>query len=102
MGLHVIFCMHMHRAVSFDPPSEELLEALTVLARYVTAVENPRGRDLPFTPAQPGSAAWLPLSPVQPAASMQVSCMSLKPALPNCMEPKNRSLFLLLVWRMHA
>ncbi len=58
--------------MSFDPPSEELIEALTVLARYVTAVEDPRAIDMPFRPAQSGSAAWLPLSPVQAAMPLQV------------------------------
>jgi len=58
--------------VSFDPPSEDLVEALVVLARYITSVEVPGSKDAPFKMAQAGTAAWLPLSPVQPVAHMQV------------------------------
>ncbi|BDA48624.1 hypothetical protein COCOBI_12-3050 [Coccomyxa sp. Obi] len=60
------------RAVSFDLLSEDLVEALVVLARYITAVEVPGSKDAPFRLAQAGGSAWLPLSPVQPIVSMQV------------------------------
>ncbi|KAK9917041.1 hypothetical protein WJX75_000269 [Coccomyxa subellipsoidea] len=64
------------RAVSFDPPSEDLVEALVVLSRYIVSVETPGSKDSskdgPFSLAQAGTTAWLPLSPVQPVTSMQV------------------------------
>ena len=62
----------VYRAVSFELLSEDLVEALIVLARYIVAVEVPGSKDAPFRLAQAGGAAWLPLSPVQPIVSMQV------------------------------
>ncbi len=60
------------RAVSFDPPGEDLVGALVVLARYVVSVETPGSKDGAYSLAQAGTSAWLPLSPVQPLVSMQV------------------------------
>ena len=42
----------MYRAVAYEPPSEELTEALIVLARYVTTSEHPGSKEHPFRPAQ--------------------------------------------------
>jgi len=53
------------RAVAYEPPSEELTEALIVLARYVTTTEHPGSREQPFRPAQ--VLPWLPVPPAQPA-----------------------------------
>jgi hypothetical protein len=58
--------------VTYDPASEDLLEALTVLARYVAVIEQPGDRAQPVRSAQAGSATWLPLTPVQPAAGPQL------------------------------
>ncbi len=42
----------MCRAVAYEPPSEEVTEALIVLARYVTTSEHPGSKEHPFRPAQ--------------------------------------------------
>lgn len=47
---------------SYQPPSEDLLMALTLLFKYVHVIEPPR-QDTPAAPAQ-ASSAWLPQSPV--------------------------------------
>ena len=67
----MVSCL-VYRAVSFELLSEDLVEALVVLARYIIAVEVPDSKEAPFRLAQAGGAAWLPLSPVQPIVSMQV------------------------------
>ena len=51
--------------MAYEPPSEELTEALIVLARYVTTVEHPSSKETPFAPAQ--ALPWLPVPPAQPA-----------------------------------
>lgn len=51
--------------MAYEPPSEELTEALIVLARYVTTVERPSSKEAPFAPAQ--ALPWLPVPPAQPA-----------------------------------
>ena len=52
-----------------------------VLSRYIVSVETPGSKDSskdgPFSLAQAGTTAWLPLSPVQPVTSMQVPLMNL-------------------------
>ena len=58
-------CCGTCRAVAYEPPSEELTEALIVLARYVTTTEHPGSREQPFRPAQ--VLPWLPVPPAQPA-----------------------------------
>ena len=68
----------MHRAVAYEPPSEELSEALIVLARYVTTTEHPGSREEPFRPAQ--VRAWLPVPPAQPALSTWSPGASCAPA----------------------
>ena len=70
----------MHRAVAYEPPSEELSEALIVLARYVTTTEHPGSREEPFRPAQ--VRAWLPVPPAQPALSYLVPRRQLRARQP--------------------
>ena len=50
------------RACSYLPPSEELVQAMAALAKYVYVLEPPSA-DQPPRPAQAGRG-WLPLSPV--------------------------------------
>ena len=66
------------RAVAYEPPSEELTEALIVLARYVTTTEHPSSKEQPFRPAQ--VLPWLPVPPAQPALSAWSSGASCAPA----------------------
>ena len=63
------------RVRSFEPPSEDLIEALTVLTRYVTAVDE--GHDSRPKPAQ--TSPWLPNAPAE--TGMQVQALS---RIPRC------------------
>ena len=53
-------CRNGCRSLTYEAPSNEVLEALGVLVRYVTVHEEP-------LPAQ-GATPWLPLPPVVAAA----------------------------------
>ncbi|CAK0739108.1 hypothetical protein CVIRNUC_001137 [Coccomyxa viridis] len=66
------------RAVAYEPPSEEVTEALIVLARYVTTSEHPGSKEHPFRPAQ--VLPWLPMPPAQPALTSWSSAASCAPA----------------------
>lgn len=65
----------MRRGITYEAPSEDLLEALHVLMRYLTVVEDPGDPDSAAKPAQQLHAAWLPLAPlftpITPAHSMR-------------------------------
>jgi len=50
-------------ATTYEPPSEDLLEALGELIRYVTVAPGGNSKSLAPTPAQAG-ASWLPATPV--------------------------------------
>lgn len=66
------------RAVAYEPPSEELTEALIVLARYVSTTEHLGSREQPFRPAQ--ALSWLPVPPVPPALTTWSPGASCAPA----------------------
>ncbi|KAK9831540.1 hypothetical protein WJX81_007383 [Elliptochloris bilobata] len=48
------------RAVSYEAPESDLVEALIVLVRYAVAREDPGDASAPLKPALAGPAAWLP------------------------------------------
>jgi hypothetical protein len=50
----------LRRSTTYEPPSEDLLEALGELVKYVTCADDGSGAP---QPAQ-GAASWLPLAPV--------------------------------------
>jgi hypothetical protein len=50
-------------ATTYEPPSEDLLEALGELIRYVTVAPSGSSKSLAATPAQ-GGGSWLPVTPV--------------------------------------
>lgn len=75
---HLLTCEHILmpcRSLTYEAPSNELLEALTVLVRYATVFDDPSAAGggggpvaaaAALRPAQ-GVAAWLPLPPVASA-----------------------------------
>ena len=57
------------RVRSFEPPSEDLIEALMVLTRYVTAVDE--GHASRPKPAQ--ISPWLPSAPAETGMQVQAT-----------------------------
>ena len=56
------------RVRSFQAPSDDLIEALTVLVRYLTTIEP--GQNSPSRPAQ--TLYWLPTIPADAGGQQQV------------------------------
>ena len=56
------------RPRTYEAPSEDLLEALTVLTRYVYSLEDTGDPGMPLKPAQSSAFQWLPATPQPPAA----------------------------------
>ena len=45
---------------AYDTPSEDLLQAIQVLARYVYVLEDPGDKRAPLKPALAANVQWLP------------------------------------------
>lgn len=53
---------------AYEAPSEDLVEAVQLLTRYVFSLEDERSADTPLKPAQLSGFHWLPAIPQPPAA----------------------------------
>ncbi|KAK9861773.1 hypothetical protein WJX84_002738 [Apatococcus fuscideae] len=68
-GMRSLLSSSLLRAQKFEPPPTELMDALSLLARYIAAVEDPSKPGSSPRSAQALQSSWVPWTPVQPLLS---------------------------------